>query len=367
MKRFFLILLACLLCFGTAGAESPYCQDGQWNAEDIDLSGVQLEDGRLTGVVRLPETNRYGLPSAELRVDCELPADFTPEQRVTLHVAREAISKEALMAALGNVPEPVELYAYNAGMETLVSYAGEADLDNGYFRPLLSDAPVSAETEPAKAAVRELISHFGGTVAENHFHANPRDAAHSDPYSQTENSAAAEMSRKRRAHFEQLEAQNGRTDGGYTMIRGLYELYGLPVMDQFCYRLGEDWIGAASEFRAAVRDDGSICFAEIAGLPKVIRTEPLDLPDFDWQALLKQAIARLCATNAQPMDDVLSDGTVVYAGYSAITALRPCWVGLTADTLEPGWYCVTEQRVAKDDSLAATWALYGDWKTLMQP
>ena len=163
-----------------------------------------------------------------------------------------------------------------------------------------------------------------------------------------------------------MEAENGRTTSAFTMVRGLYELYGLPVMDQFYYRKEDDWIGAASEFRAAVRDDGSIRFVEITGLPQVTCTEPMELAAFDWQALLKQAVANLCATNACPEDEQLEDA-VLYAGYSVITDLKPCWVGLTADTLVPGWYCVTEQRVAKDDSLAATFGLYGDHQTLLQP
>ena len=103
------------------------------------------------------------------------------------------------------------------------------------------------------------------------------------------------------------------------------------------------------------------------GLMEVTGKEPLDLPALDWRMVLKQAVAHLCLTNAEPTDQVdeSEDGRVIYAGYSVITDLELCWVGMTKDTLVPGWYCVTQQRVAKDDSIAAVWAQYGDAQTLM--
>lgn len=381
MKRAFLILISLLLCLGWAQAEpssaGPFFRNGLWRAEDIDVSGVEEINGRLVGVVKLPAATVYGSPTAQLRVDCPLPPDFTQEQRAVLRVSHRPISKRELrsaMRAIGQSPADGEMLEYH-GVETLVSYSAEPDIDGGYFHTQLCDAGLSAdpafETEYAQAkdVLRRLVEALGGHAAEGVYHANRRDAAHADWYSQTEASDAAEMSAARRAAFDEAEAKHGRSERDITMVRGLYELYGLPVMDLFYDRRGGDWIAAGSEFRAAVRDDGTLCFAEISGLPEVTGSEPLDLPATDWRALLRQAVARLCVTNAEPEDRVneAEAGRVVYAGYSVITDLKPCWVGMTRDTLVPGWYCVTEQRVAKDGSLAAVWAQYGDAQTLMGP
>ncbi len=379
MKRVFLILLSLVLCLGTALAEespaTPFFHNSHWNVEDIDISGVQEIDGRLVGAVKLPATTVYGLPTAELRVDCPLPVDFTEEQKAMLHVRYRPISKQELldaMYAIDQRPMNGEMREYHS-IETLVSYSTERNIDSGYFHAQLRDARLSAdpafnaEYAQAKEHLRKLVVALGGNVAESVYHANRRDAAHSDWYSQTESSTSVEMSVKRRAHFDEAETKNGRTERNITMVRGLYELYGLPVMDQFYYLKEDDWIGASSEFRAAVRDDGTICFVEISGLPEVTGKELLDLPSFDWHVVLKQAVAHLCVTNAQPTDQVseAEDGRVIYAGYSVITDLKPCWVGMTENTLIPGWYCVTEQRVAKDDSVAAVWEMYGDAQTIM--
>lgn len=373
MKRLLVILVTLALCCASGLAdETPFLHNGNWHVEDIDVSGVQEVNGRLVGVVKLPETTVYGLPSAELRVDCPLPEDFTAEQRATLRVERRSLTSQELssaMRAMGQSCANGRFAQFNSGMGTVVSYTSEPNLDHGYYHAQLCDVSLSddpafaAEYAQAKEVVRNLMASFGAVPAKCVFHANRLDAVHNDPYSSTESSTAAEASVRRRAYFEESESQNGRAEPCYTMVRGLYELYGLPVMDQFLDWEDDGWVGASSEFRAAVRDDGALGFVEISGLPVVTGVDELDLPALDWRALLRQVVAHLCATNASPVDEVTEGGRVVYAGYSVITAIRPCWVGLK-DTLVPGWYCVTEQRVAKDDSVAAVWALYADAQTL---
>ncbi len=380
MKRLFVILIALVLCCTAGLADetptTPFLHSSGWNGKDIDVSGVQEVNGRLVGTVKLPATTLYGRPTAELRVDCPLPEGFTAEQSVTLHVERRFVTARELASTMGTLGYSFangKFTQYNGGVETVVSYTSEPNIDHGYYHAQLCDVSLSddpafaAEYTQAKAVVRNLMTSLVAVPAERVFHANRLDAVHSDHYSLTESSTAAEESARRRVHFEESEGRNGRAESSFTMVRGLYELYDLPVMDQFFYLKGGDWIGASSEFRAAVRDDGTLGFVEISGLPVVTGVAALDLPAFDWRTLLKQAVANLCATNASPVDEVSEDGRVVYAGYSVITAIKPCWVGMTEDTLVPGWYCVTEQRVAKDDSVAAVWALYADARTLMSP
>ncbi len=379
MKRMIPVLLALALCLSLSAAladeadASPFFHTASFRAEDIDVSGVQAVGDRLVGVVKLPAETVYGLPAAALYVDCPLPQDLTDDQRATLYVTRKALTKRdlsAAMKAIGQNPGKGELAAY-ASVQTLVSYSSEANIDFAYYHAQLHDAALShdpayaAQYAQARDTARSLIEALGGSVCESVLHANRRDAAHNDPYSLSESSTSAEMSAKRRAHFEESEARAGRTVCDITMVRGLYALRGLPVMDQFYDAQEDGWVGYGSEFRAAVRDDGTLCFAAVEGLPVITRAEPLDLPALDWQVLLKNAIVRLFASNAIPADETLEDGSVRYAGYAVITALAPCYVGLTADTLVPGWYCVTEDRMASDDSVAAVWGLYGDAQTLM--
>jgi hypothetical protein len=54
----------------------------------------------------------------------------------------------------------------------------------------------------------------------------------------------------------------------------------------------------------------------------------------------------------------------VYASYTVITELHPCWFGNEKNALMPGYYLNLEERVMKDDSLICPWANIGDAETL---
>lgn len=373
-----LLALCMLLCVAALADEpeidSPFFQCGRFRSEEVDVSGVREENGRLVGTIRLPETDRGGLPVGELRVDCLVPEDFTEEQRVRLRVTRRAITEEELTGALRalgqSIPEG-QLRAFNCPPVTTVSYCNAKGLDSGgYFWGQLCDAGLSAddayegEYAQAKDALRQTVACFGGGLSENVLHANRRDAIHNDRYSQTSRSDEMENSLKRRSAFEKAEARSGRQTCMFTMVRGLFELRGLPVMDQFYVRSDDGWLGMSSECSAAVRDDGAICAVSISGLPEIVGVEPIDLPAADWRALLRQTAAYLSVSNACG-EDCVENGETIYASYAVITDIRPCWVGQDADTLVPGWYCVTEERVQRDDSLVYPWSQYGDAQTLM--
>lgn len=57
-------------------------------------------------------------------------------------------------------------------------------------------------------------------------------------------------------------------------------------------------MGAQGVFQATVRDDGALRYMQIRGLPIVESAEAIELPAFDWRALLKQAIMKLYVANA---------------------------------------------------------------------
>lgn len=385
MKRILCILCAMLMCVGCMSvamaddseAESPFFQSTHWKPEDVDVSGVREVNGRLVGVVKLPTTDWRGVKTAELRVDCPVPTDFTQEQSVALHIGYQKIIHKQLMAVLkeifGKIPaEDIGTgYAYNDRQTHVVCYDAERGLD-GYClwidsaRMRQSNDPVyDVQYEQARDAVRQVIEHFGGTVSEDVFHAARRDAEHLILGSSSYATDATDIVVNTKTLFDEYEKKNGRASCEYTMVKGLYELRGLPVMDQYYWWDGRDWTGAQSSFQAAVRDDGTLRHLEIDGLPVEESAEPIALPEADWRALLRQAVAKLYVTNAIG-EDFEEEGRTLYAQYSVITELEPCWVSKSANTLVPGWCLVSEDRVVKDDSVHSTWTMYGDYQGLME-
>ncbi len=387
MKRYLSMLLALLLCLGCLSCahaddraiDSAFFQCADWKPEDVDVSGVREENGRLVGVVKLPATNKFGYPTAELRVDCPLPTDFTAEQRARLHVAYKALTKQDVQAALkaiGQKVAPDAMYAYNNADQSTVDYTGERHIDSCFFTAQLCDAsrsddPAYAdEYAQAKSVTRQLVEALGGDVCEPLLHASRRDSAHAYPYSDTASSEGDASRRRWEERFAAEEAKCGRTDEPYTPVIGLYELRGLPVMDQYYWQDGDgDWMGASCGFQAVVRDDGTVCHFQINGVPEVVSAEPIALPEYDWRELLRQSVAYLCISNAKAQDteyeNIDGEKCVAYATYPVIIDLKPCWVSHERGVLEPGWYCVTEERVTRDDSVLWIWSQYGDAETLM--
>lgn len=230
MKRLISLLLALVLCAVVPVAsladeqeklDSPFFQTTDWKPEDVDVSGVEEVNGRLVGVVKLPATDWRELPTAELRVDCPVPTDFTDEQRVTLHVSHQKIIKKQLMeaieATLGQKPakDCGSGYAYNDRQTHVVCYVAENDLDN-YCRwkesaeaRLTNELAYDAQYEQAREKVRQIIEHFGGIVNEGVFHATRRDAEHMILGSDTYASNAADVRANERASFDEYEKKAG--------------------------------------------------------------------------------------------------------------------------------------------------------------
>lgn len=264
MKRLISLLLALMLCAAlplTSLAEeretdSPFFQTTVWKPEDVDVSGVQEVNGRLMGVVKLPAVDWRELPTAELRVDCPLPTDFIEEQQVTLHVSYQKITTKQLLTAMEDVlgEKPAKDcgsgYAYNDRQTHVVCYIADNGLDSyGWWKEsaqarLQNDPAYDVQYEQARDGVRQIIEHFGGNVNEGVFHATRRDAEHMILGSDTYASNAVDVKANERASFDEHEKTAGRTTCEYTMVKGLYELRGLPVMDQYYWRNGSDWIVA---------------------------------------------------------------------------------------------------------------------------
>ena len=90
----------------------------------------------------------------------------------------------------------------------------------------------------------------------------------------------------------------------------------------------------------------------------VKRAEPLVVPERSWQEFIRLWVANAywpasCSEDITYEDDLFGEVTN-YATYEVLTTIEPCWVGREKLCLEPGWYTLTEQRVAKDDSLDHT-------------
>lgn len=387
MKRILCIICMMLICVGCVGGaladdreiDSPFFQCAHWKPEDVDVSGVREENGRLVGVVKLPAVDKYGRPAAELRVDCPMPTDFTAEQRVMLHVRYKKLSKQDVcdaLKALGQKASIDDMWYYNNADQSTVDFTSEQDIDGccywGQFCDVSrSDDPACAdEYAQAKDTVRKLVESLGGAACERLLHANRSDSAHAYRYSDTATSEGDKGRKSWEESFAKSEADKGRTDEPYTTVIGLYELLGLPMTDQYYWKDDGDWMGASCGYQAVVRDDGAVCYLQINSVPEIVSAEPVELPAFDWRALLKHAAAYLSISNATSTEQSYTnrdgENCVAYPSYGIITDLKPCWVSKERGVFVPGWYCVTEERVMKDDSVIYPWSQYGDYIGLME-
>ncbi len=178
-------------------------------------------------------------------------------------------------------------------------------------------------------------------------------------YSLTQFDRAQEMFEKSKRFFLAQERKYGRSgEDDLTLVHAFYELNGLPVMFQYYWTRSGERHGAVSGASLAVRDDGTLEQCRIEGLPIVKESTPCVVPDRSWEETLRLWVDNAywpasCTEDITYEDDLLGEMTN-YATYEVLTTFEPCWVRREAFYLEPGWYTLTERRVAKDDSLDYT-------------
>ena len=379
-KRIIAMVCALALCvsmLGTALAQPEPYNEPRCKPEEVDLSDVREENGRLVGVLHLPESP-YLL--GEVRIDCPLPEAFPAEQAQTLNVAYKSMGKKGLAAAMKAIEQSTKagaLHEWSDKDQFFVNYSlWEMNAEPWSFAAYqlidasFDDDPACADTySQAKGITRTLLSQLGATVYEPLLHANRYDAEHAVRNQYACYSNADSQYQRALESFRQNAKKFKHTEGGMTMVSGLFELYGLPVMPEYSWKQGGDLMGASSQFSATVSDDGELRLFELWGLPTVESAEPLTLPTHTWQEM----IARVACgwwlgnpnTETQECTDYLTgEPYTCYPIYAVITEIRPCWIGYERGTLVPGYYMNVEERTVDGDKLISVWSSYGDAETL---
>ena len=370
-------LALCMSMLGTALAQPEPINEPRCKPEEVDLSDVREENGRLVGVLHLPESPYL---FGEVRIDCPIPEAFPAEKAQTLNVAYKSMGKKGLAAAMkavGQSTKKGELHQWSDAKQFWVSYSlwGDNAEPWSYARDLLRDAsffddPACADTySQAKDVIRALLSQLGVTIYEPLLHANRYDAEHA-----VSADSLACYSHGEALYQEALESFRSQskkykhTEDGLTMVNGMYALYGLPVMYEYNWQDGQIRMGAESEFRAIVSDAGEVRLFSLWSLPTVKSTEPLTLPTFTWQEMIARIACGWWLGNPHTEDTTVSDfggdPYTIYATYSVITEIRPCWISYERGKLVPGYYMNVEERTVDGDKLISVWSSYGDAETL---
>lgn len=367
-------LLMCACTLRTAHAQPEPYTEPRCRPEEVDLSDVRKVNGRLVGEILIPGSK------GQIRIDCALPEPFPAEQAQRLHVKYKDVGKktlEAAMAASGQSTKAGKLRQWSDANQFTVSYSlweNNTEPSNYVYNPLMGasycDDPACAITySQAKETVQALLDQLGAATYAPLLHANRYDEAHCLPdgylteysHGDTLRSDAMERFRKNARKMKHIEP-------GLTMVSGMFELYGLPVMYEYSWTEDGSRIGAESEFRAIVSDDGEVRMFQLSGLPTVKSAEQLTLPAYTWREMIARVASGWWLGNAHSLDEEILDFDAqpytCYATYNVITEINPCWVGYERNQLVPGYYMVVEERTVKDNQLIAVWDSFGDAQTL---
>lgn len=359
-----LMALCMILCplAGLAWDDSHFCAP-----EDVDLSQVREENGRLVGEILLPANPISGDHKARLLIDCPVPVSFPRAQQQKLSVEYKKVTKDMLkeaIEAIGQSTEGGELYQFVSDPLTRhVSFEKEHNLSDGFYsRETTNDVsnhPKRDELLAARNMLSALLEALGAQASEDFLPVRRNTVDENLCYSLTHSSYAMELYEHNQKSFLRNETKEGR-DGTDTIsfAQAWYALDGLPVMYQYYWKQGSDRYGACSSASIAVEDGGALIQARVEGIPVVKRAEPLVVPERSWQEFIRLWVANAywpasCREDITYEDDLFGEVTN-YATYEVLTTIEPCWVGREKFCLEPGWYTRTEHRVAKDDSLDHT-------------
>ena len=372
MKR--LVTLVVILVF-TYTMQVAFAAERLCSPGDVDLSGVQEIDGRLVGEIVVPD----GLMRGVLKIDCPLPASFTKEESKKLFVQYPLIDKQAMISALHSIGQTGcddAIRVYGNDVETWATLVLDTSEPlHYYYWGMLQNCEASADAEyavqygQAKETVLAVINALGASACTNLLHAVRLDEEHFYPCTDSAYSIGPQMRQEATARFIQAEAEAGRPQRDQTVVRGLFEWNGLPMMDSFVFERDGEWYSGGSAFYASVNDAGELRYLQVRSLPRIIEEKAAVVPQRDWRELLSAMVANnWCSSNADREDFTYqeSDGSdvTVYASYAVITGIEKCWVGTEKNTLVPGYYINLEEYMVSDDSLRFPGYMYGDAETL---
>lgn len=362
MKRLLAIVLALLAGLAVLPALAElYDENGDliWcTPEEVDLSQVREENGRLVGEILIPESD--GQPHI-LKIDCPVPQEFTEEQQVKLHVSYRSITKQELfaaMTAMGQKASSDEMGQYRSGWATRCLWyrAGGGERNGAGFSypsvmPKYQNADHPTEVAQAMERLNTLAEKLnlpldGSSISAARY--VPEDFLRF--YSPSQYSSDWYENQ-----YQQLTDLLDRED--ITLLEAGYQLYGLPVMRQFAWKEKNEIYGETSAVECIFRDDGTLLDLSIYSVPDVESVEAITLPDTDWRELLRQFVSQCYWPNQTAVDVLNTDSLhpesyTVFAGYDVITSIQPCWIGQEKQTLEPGWNVTYVRYIMKDDSIS---------------
>lgn len=362
MKRLLAIVLALLVGLAALPALGElYDENGDliWcTPEEVDLSQVREENGRLVGEILIPESD--GQPHI-LKIDCPVPQEFTEEQQVKLHVSYCNITKQELaaaMKAMGQKASSDEMGQYRSSWATRCLWyrAGGGERNGaGFTYPSVMPGYQNPDHPTEVAQAMESLN----TLAEKMnlpLDGPSISAARNVPedflrfYSPSQYSSDWYENQ-----YQRLTDLLGRED--ITLLEAGYQLYGLPVMRQFAWKEKNEIYGETSAMECIFRDDGTLLDLSIYSVPVVESREAITLPDMDWQEFLRQFVSQCYWPNQTAVDVLNTDSLhtepyTVFAGYDVITSIQPCWIGQEKQTLEPGWNVTYVRCIMKDDSIS---------------
>lgn len=358
MKRLIAMLMVlCLLLSSACAAPYKSGLPAICTAAEVDLSNVRLENGRLTGEIGLPQS----AGNVRLLIDCPLPEGFAESQQQKLTVSYQKVTQDLLQSAIeaiGQSTEGGELRQFVSDPLTrMAEFELEKELSYAAVLPRdITGHARQAEMEAAKQILRKLAAALHLTLSEDFLSAQRNTFADLNRIHPGESSSAERLiARNERLFLAQEEMYGGRNGADdITLLRAMYEIAGLPVMNQRYWLQDGDAFGSSSELLAAVSDEGKLVLAEVWGVPVVEKQEAVEIPAKDWQTFLQEWVAAAYRPASHLEDTVEQSRTygeiIHYGTYEVITRIAPCWVGRDQYTLEPGWYGVTETRLLGDGS-----------------
>lgn len=327
MRRFLALLLCGLLMLSLCSAA---CAEEGYRPEDVDVSDVREENGRLIGTIHLPE--------GDVSVDCAVPTAWTEDQQARFSISRRAVTvKEfaAALAAIGVTADEKHMECYLSPEDTVVTYQEEA------YHGLHPASLPSAEASPELSAkVKKAI------VALSEQLNCPMDV-------------------------ESFIAKPLLLDGKAVGVEGemLYQVQGWPVSRE----LVDVDVSSNSYICLSMLMDGQVIHAAVNGLPVVESKEDAPLPDTSWQERLKGFILNnpvtyegMFAGTIEVLDDTGESKVVPCVMESCITDISLCWVSRKDSILEPGCRVILQEHLSYDDSMFVdkTWYTLADLKTI---
>lgn len=327
MRRFLALLLCGLLMLSLCSAA---CAEEGYRPEDVDVSDVREENGRLIGTIHLPE--------GDVAVDCAVPTAWTDDQQARLSISRRAVTvKEfaAALAAIGVTADEKHMESYLSPEDTVVTYQEEAY--HGLHPACLPSAEASPElSAKVKEAIIALSEQLNSPMDVDSFIAKPL-----------------------------------LLDGKAVGVEGemLYQVQGWPVARE----LVDVDVASGSYICLSMLMDGQVIHAAVYGLPVLGSSESAPLPDTTWQERLKGFILNnpvtyqgMFAGTIEVLDDKGKSKVVPSVIESCITDISPCWVSRKDSILEPGCRVILQEHLSYDDSMFVnkTWYTLADLKTI---